>query len=228
MLNQGCGGAEQIGGGVDVGRVNCDRNAADEASQDELTKTSNMEGSILTKKTEGFYKEDKLLTNEANSSMFGKSVKFGRKQVKTPRKMREEMRAKPRLTKDAARTARNGMPSQERSPGLGGRGMMKQMRCTPRKITKISRVSTLKQYFESQDSSSLTRGPIELLMQSKVAVNLNLGRGTTTTGGAENSRTDFASQSEHLIGTGPRQTAYLGLSLSQDWTSQTWARDKDQ
>ena len=184
-----------------------------------------MEGNILTKKTGGFYTEDKLLTNEDDSSMFENSFKFGR-QVKTPRKMREEMRAKPRLTKDAARTARHGMPSQERSPGLGGRGMMKQMRCTPRKITKISRVSTLKHFFENQESSSLTRGPIELLMQSKVAVNLNLGRGTTTTGDATDSRKDCASQSEHLIGTGPRQTAYLGLSLSQDWTSQTWGRDR--
>ena len=63
-------------------------------------------------------------------------------------------------------------------------------------------------------------------MQSKVAVNLNLGRGTTTTGDAADSRKDCASQSEHLIGTGPRQTAYLGLSLSQDWTSQTWGRDE--
>ena len=99
---------------------------------------------------------------------------------------------------------------------------MKQLRCTPRKISKISRVSTLRQFFEKSETSSLTRGPMELLLQSTKAVNLNLGRATTTTGYAA----DCASQSEPLIGTGPRQTAYLGLSLSQDWTNPTWGRDR--
>ena len=103
---------------------------------------------------------------------------------------------------------------------------MKQLRCTPRKISKISRVSTLEHFFEKSESSSLTRGPMELLLQSTEAVNFNLGRATTTTGDAADSRKDCASQSEHLIGTGPRQTAYLGLRQSQDWTSQTWGRDE--
>ena len=66
---------------------------------------------------------------------------------------------------------------------------------------------------------------MELLLQSTEAVNFNLGRATTTTGDAADSRKDCASQSEQPIGTGPMQTAYLGLSLSQDWTSQTWGRD---
>ena len=203
-----------------------------------------MEGNILNQKTKFLQqktvidKEDSLVISEEDSFMFDFKFKFGRKKMKnetvqkvnkveiTPRKIQEEMRAKPRMTKDATRTARNGRPSQERSPGLGGRGMMKQLRCTPRKISKISRVSTLKHFFEKSESSSLTRGPMELLLQSTEAVNFNLGRATTTTGDAADSRKDCASQSEQPIGTGPRQTAYLGLSLSQDWTSQTWGRDR--
>ena len=103
---------------------------------------------------------------------------------------------------------------------------MKKLRCTPRKINKISQVSTLKHFFERAASSSLTRGPLELLLQSTEAVNLNLVKATTTTGDATDSRKDCASQSDEPIGTGPRQTDSLGLSLSQDWTSQTWERDR--
>ena len=139
------------------------------------------------------------------------------------------VRAKPIMMKDAVRSTRSDTLSQERSPGLGGRVMMKKTRCTPQKIRKISQVSTLKHFFENATASSLTRGPLELLLQSTQGFNLNPGeRATTTTQDAMYSRKDCASQSDEPIRTGPRQTAFLGLSLSQDWTSQTWGRDKDQ
>ena len=103
---------------------------------------------------------------------------------------------------------------------------MNKLRCTPQKIKKISQVSTLKHFFENATASSLTREPLELLLQSTQGVNLNLGeRATTTTRDAMYSRKDCVSQSDAPIGTGPRQTASLDLSLSQDWTSQTWGRD---
>ena len=106
---------------------------------------------------------------------------------------------------------------------------MKILRCTPQKIRKISQVSTLKHFFENATTSSLTRGPLELLLQSTQGFNLNLGaRATTTTRDAMYSRIVCASQSDEPIRTGPRQTAFLGLSLSQDWTNQTCVRDKDQ
>ena len=103
----------------------------------------------------------------------------------TPRKIHrrlEEMRAKPVLMKDAVRSTRSDTLSQERSPGLGGRVMIKKTRCTPQKIRKISQVSTLKHFFENATTSSLTRGPLELLLQSTQGFNLNPGaRATTTT-----------------------------------------------
>ena len=82
------------------------------------------------------------------------------------RKMREmrcaAARCVPVMMKDAFRLTRNKRLSQERSPGGGGR-VMKKKRCLPRKITKISHVSTLKQLFEHASTSSLTRGGMELL-----------------------------------------------------------------
>ena len=73
-----------------------------------------------------------------------------------------------------------------------------------------------------------TRGPVELLPQSTVLTNLNLEINATTTGDAENGRKDCVSQLEALERTGPRQTASLDFSLSQDWSSQTWERVESQ
>ena len=105
---------------------------------------------------------------------------------------------------------------------------MKKTGCTPKKISKISQVSTMKHSFENLTASSSTRGPVELLPQSTVLTNLNLEINATTTGDAENGRKDCVSQLEALERTGPRQTASLDFSLSQDWSSQTWERVESQ
>ena len=102
---------------------------------------------------------------------------------------------------------------------------MKKNGCTPKKISKISQVSTMKHSFKNLTASSSTRGPVELLPQSTVLTNLNLRNNATTTQDAENGRKDCVSQLEALERTGPRQTASLDFSLSQDWSSQTWERD---
>ena len=215
-----------------------------------LQKTAE-DNTLLQKTTEDILPTDRLhviptlslVKSKEDSSMF--KFKFGRKEAsemhmkdpevgvkeQTPRKIQrrlEEMRAKPVLMKDAARSTRSDNLSQERSPGLGGRVMMKKTRCTPQKIRKISQVSTLKHLFENATASSLTRGPLELLLQSTQGFNLIPGARATTTRDAMYSRKDCVSQSDTPIRTGPRQTAFLGLSLSQDWTSQTCVRDKDQ
>ena len=186
-----------------------------------------------------------LVNSMEDSSMFAKfAFKFGRQEASkmqktvqevsivdnNPGKIHrrvDEIRAKPMMMKDAGRTTGNNSQSQERSPGLRGRVMMKKLRCTPQKIKKISQVSTLKHFFENATASSLTRGPLELLLQSTQGFNPNLGeRATTTTRDAMYGRKVCVSQSDTPIGTGPRQTDSVGLSLSQDWTIQTWRRDR--
>ena len=131
---------------------------------------------------------------------------------------KREMRCKPIMMKDAVRLTRNDRLSQERSPGGGGR-VMKKKRCTPRKITKISHVSTMKHLFENASTSSLTRGGVELLQQPSQGFNLP-GATTTTTRDARNGRKDCVSESDALIQTGPRQTVKLDFGVGQDWRKQ--------
>ena len=132
----------------------------------------------------------------------------------TPSKMmmgQSEKHARPGERKDVARPA-DALLRLERSPWEGGR-VVKKKRCTPGKINKISRVSTLKLFFEAENTSPLTRGPVELLQQpSQQIKRINFGSTTTTTQDAEN----CVSQSGGPIRTGPRQPASRDASLSQD------------
>ena len=164
--------------------------------------------------------------------MFGRSSEMheedqerrGRKDV-TPgksRKLSEMLRDGAHCTatvrKDVARLTRNEKPNQERSPGGEGGRVMKTKRCTPHKIKKISSVSTLKLLFETpRNTSSLTRGCMELLRQSNIGLNLTNPGVTTTTTRDANGQDICVSQSDGLRRTGPRQAGTLDSGVSQDW-----------
>ena len=138
----------------------------------------------------------------------------------TPSKMmmgKSEMRARarPGERKDVARPT-DAILRLERSPWEGGR-VVKKTRCTPGKINKISKVSTLKLFFETENTSPLTRGPVELLQQPSQQIRqINFGLTTTTTQDAVN----CVSQSGGPIRTGPRKPDLRDDSLSQDWPRQ--------
>ena len=100
--------------------------------------------------------------------------------------------------------------------------LVKKTRCTTGKINKISRVSTLKLFFEAENTSPLTRGPVELHQQpSQQIKKIKFGLTTTTTKDAEN----CVSQSGGPIRTGPRQPASRDARLSQDWPRQASVGD---